>query len=99
VLLLFSVLLDRRIYADTFMRTKKLQRFPAPPVPGIPPHPMFRPAPQHNVSPPPPSSKHPGLPQIQLDAQPVSSTELSEFLDICKQLATINDEVRDNIWF
>ncbi|ONK80505.1 uncharacterized protein A4U43_C01F18530 [Asparagus officinalis] len=43
-------------------------RFSAPPVSGIPPHPMFRPAP-HNVA--PPRSKHSAPSQIQQpDAQP-----------------------------
>lgn len=43
-----------------------MQRYPAPPVPGIPPHHMFRPPP-HSVAAPP--TEHSGLLVQQLDAQ------------------------------
>ncbi|XP_072983020.1 probable transcription factor GLK1 [Typha latifolia] len=44
-------------------------RFPAPPVPGVLPHPMYRPIPAPPPPPPPPPSKNIGS-QLHLDAHP-----------------------------
>ncbi|EEC70268.1 hypothetical protein OsI_01080 [Oryza sativa Indica Group] len=52
-----------RLYADM------LQRFPVPPVPGMVPHPMYRPIPPPS---PPQGNKLAAL-QLQLDAHPMDA--------------------------